>query len=84
MPRPIVPDTTFLIALTRRQESLHAFIRNLRTRQMYISSVVIAELYAGARSQEDAALVDPIVRAASCLLNRLGRRSRGRPRRLRG
>ncbi len=64
MARPQVPDTTELIRLIRNPSSLGEFYRSIVAGHLYLCSVVAAELYAGTRSAEDAALLDRIVAAA--------------------
>ncbi len=63
MPRPLVPDTTALIAAIRNPRSglLDLIIRG----QVWLSSVVACELYAGTRSQEERHLLDRLVRGAT-------------------
>ncbi|MBI3974077.1 MAG: PIN domain-containing protein [Chloroflexi bacterium] len=63
MTRPRVPDTTLFIQALRRPESLADLFRSIATGRVWLSSVVIAELYAGTRSPDDALLVNRIVAA---------------------
>jgi predicted nucleic acid-binding protein len=61
--RPLVPDTTaFVNAIRRAQQSFFdAIVRG----QIWLSSVVVCELYAGTRSRDEARLLDRLVRGAS-------------------
>ena len=63
MPRPLVPDTTEVIGAIRdpRSTLLDAIARG----QVWLSSVVACELYAGTRSQEERLLLDRLVRGAA-------------------
>lgn len=63
MARPLVPDTTALIAAIRdpRSALLDAMVRG----QVWLSSVVACELYAGTRSSDERQLLDRLVRGAA-------------------
>lgn len=63
MPRPLVPDTTALIAAIRdpRSTLLDAILRG----QVWLSSVVACELYAGTRGPDERQLLDRLVRGAA-------------------
>ena len=63
MPRPLVPDTTEVIRAIRAPRSplLDALARG----QVWFSSVVACELYAGTRSIEERRLLDRLVRGAT-------------------
>jgi predicted nucleic acid-binding protein len=62
--RALVPDTTFFIDVIRRLEKLPALQNAIASGRLYISAVVVAELYAGTRAREEALQVDRIVQAA--------------------
>jgi predicted nucleic acid-binding protein len=62
--RALVPDTTFFIDVIRRLEKLPALQNAIASGRLYISAVVVAELYAGIRAREEALQVDRIVQAA--------------------
>jgi predicted nucleic acid-binding protein len=61
--RPEIPDTSALLDVVRRPEHWPALQRSLLTGQVWLSTVVVAELYAGTRGPEDAQLLDRIVAA---------------------
>jgi predicted nucleic acid-binding protein len=61
--RPEVLDTTVWLAVLRQPERWPALERSLRSGRAWLSSVVVAELYAGTRSPEDTHLLDRIVAA---------------------
>ncbi len=63
MARPEVPDTSVLIATLRSPDRWPAFQRSLQSGRIWLSSVAVAELYAGTRSPEDATWIDRIVSA---------------------
>lgn len=63
MARPEVPDTSVLIQVIRDPETWPAFHHALATGRIWLSSVVVAELYAGTRSREDALFVEQITAA---------------------
>lgn len=58
MARPELPDTTVFIRLARAGTGLGAFLPRMRNGGVWLSSVVLAELYAGTRSTEEARLLD--------------------------
>src|SRR5215211_6783614 len=61
MARPEVPDTSALLDSIRRPERWPALLRSLQSGQIWLSSVVLAELYAGTRSPHDRLILDRIV-----------------------
>ncbi len=63
MARPEVPDTTVLIPLLRDPRRLPTFQRAFATGRIWLSSVVMGELYAGTRSPDDALYVDRLMAA---------------------
>ena len=63
MARPEVPDTSALLDAVRRRDRWPALQRSLQTGRVWLSSVVLAELYAGTRSAEESLLLDRIVSA---------------------
>jgi predicted nucleic acid-binding protein len=67
--RPEVPDTSALLDAVRRPEQWPALRRSLASGRVWLSSVVVTELYAGTRSPEEARLLDRIVAA----MERVGR-----------
>ncbi len=69
MARPEVPDTSALLDAVRRPERWPALQRSLESGRTWLSSVVVAELYAGTRSPQDALVLDRIVAA----MRRVGR-----------
>ena len=56
-PRSEVPDTTVLITVIRRPELWLEFRKGLRSGRTWLSTVVVAELYAGTRSRDEAAVI---------------------------
>ena len=58
MARPLLLDTTALVAAIRDQARLPALRRAALSSRSYLTSVTIAELQAGARSPQQAALID--------------------------
>ena len=58
MARPELPDTTVFIRLAHAGAGLGAFLLRMRNGGVWLSSVVLAELYAGTRSTEEARLLD--------------------------
>jgi predicted nucleic acid-binding protein len=60
MARPEVPDTSAILDALRRPERWPALERSLLAGQVWLSSVVMAELYAGTRSRDDQAILDRI------------------------
>jgi predicted nucleic acid-binding protein len=58
-----VPDTGVLIQVVRDAAAEPAFLRAIASGRRWLSSVVVAELYAGTRSREDALVVDRMVAA---------------------
>lgn len=63
MARAEVPDTTYLIQVLRDPDEWPAFQRALAAGRLWLSSVAVAELFAGTRSSEDAQAVNRIVAA---------------------
>ena len=63
MPRPLIPDTTELIAAIRSPRP--TFFDTIMHGQVWLSSVVACELYAGTRSQQERQLLDKLVRGAA-------------------
>ena len=63
MARPQVPDTSAVLDALRRTDRWPALQRSLWGGRTWLSSVVVAELYAGTRSPADAAALDRIVAA---------------------
>ncbi|MCL5959735.1 MAG: PIN domain-containing protein [Chloroflexi bacterium] len=63
MARPEVPDTSVLIRLMRHPSMWPRFQKDLSSGRIWLSAVVVAELYAGTRSAEEAWLLDRIVAA---------------------
>ncbi|CAA9556400.1 MAG: hypothetical protein AVDCRST_MAG18-706 [uncultured Thermomicrobiales bacterium] len=58
MPRPLLFDTTVFIATIRDPARLPTLQRAATTRCCYLTAVTVAELYAGARSPRQTALID--------------------------
>jgi predicted nucleic acid-binding protein len=58
-----VPDTTVFVELIREPRNLEDFLQSVERGQIYLSSVVAMELYAGTRSREEALVIDQIVNA---------------------
>jgi predicted nucleic acid-binding protein len=67
--RPEVPDTSALLDAVRRPDRWPALRRSLQSGHVWLSAVVVAELYAGTRSADDALFLDRIVAA----MQRVGR-----------
>ncbi|TAK33324.1 MAG: type II toxin-antitoxin system VapC family toxin [Chloroflexota bacterium] len=65
MARAQIPDTSVLIQVFRDPDMWPSFQQSLASGRVWLSSVVVAELYAGTRSREDARLLDRIVGAMS-------------------
>jgi predicted nucleic acid-binding protein len=63
MARAEVPDTSVLIHVIRDPTAWPTFEQALVSGRLWLSSVVVAELYAGTRSREDALLVNRIAAA---------------------
>ena len=63
MARAEVPDTGVFIQLMRTHALWPAFRQSIASGRIWLSSVVVAELYAGTRSREDALLLDRMVAA---------------------
>lgn len=57
MTRPLLFDTTVLVAALRDEARLAALRRLAATRRCHLTAVTVAELQAGARSREQAAAV---------------------------
>ena len=70
MARPEIPDTSALIQAIRRPERWSMIFRSMQTGQVWLSSVVLAELYVGTRSPDDRVLLDRLAVAAR-RMNRL-------------
>ncbi len=68
-PRSEVPDTTVLIAVIRDARARSEFLKEVRSGDVWLSTVVAAELYAGTHSREDSQALDRLVAA----MERLGR-----------
>ena len=62
MPRPLVPDTTVLVAAIRDAD--RTLLGAISRRRVWLSAVVICELYAGTRSAGGAALIHRLSRDA--------------------
>jgi predicted nucleic acid-binding protein len=60
--RPLVPDTTAFIAAIR--QARRPFFEAVLRGQVWLSTVVVCELYAGTRSQQEARLLDQLVHGA--------------------
>jgi predicted nucleic acid-binding protein len=67
MPRPIVADTTIFIRYLRSGAGEDFIQQEIATRRLWLSSVVVGELYAGTRSPDDARSLDNFVRAMTRL-----------------
>jgi predicted nucleic acid-binding protein len=65
MPRDEVPDTSVLVYAQRQRETWPTIHRAIASDRTWLSSVAIAELYAGTRSRDDTALLDRLVRLAA-------------------
>lgn len=63
MARPEIHDTSALLDAVRRPDRWPPLLRSLQSGQLWMSSVVLAELYAGTRSPEDRSILDRIVMA---------------------
>lgn len=63
MARDEVPDTGILIQAIRNAAARPAFLHTVASGRRWLSSVAVAELYAGTRSHDDALVVDRIVAA---------------------
>lgn len=61
MARPVVLDTTEFIETLRHPDRVPALTRAYRFRRLWLTSVTVAELYAGARSAREARVLDRIV-----------------------
>lgn len=61
MARPVVLDTTEFIGALRRPDRLPALTRAVRLRRLWLTSITVAELYAGTRSVRDARHLDRVV-----------------------
>ena len=62
MPRPLVADTTVLVAAIRSLD--RTVLGAIGRRRVWLSAVVICELYAGTRSAGEAALISQLSRDA--------------------
>jgi predicted nucleic acid-binding protein len=63
MPRPLVPDTTIFVQYFRSGRNEDGLHQEIARGRLWLSTVVIAELYAGTRSREDARILDRFVAA---------------------
>jgi len=63
MARAEIPDTSALLEAIRRPERWPVFLQSLRSGQVWLSSVALAELYAGTRSPEDRLILDRVATA---------------------
>ncbi|MDO8673433.1 MAG: PIN domain-containing protein [Dehalococcoidia bacterium] len=63
--RAQIPDTSVLIQFIRDPDMWPSFQKALASGRVWLSSVVVAELYAGTRSPGDAQFLDSIVGALS-------------------
>ena len=61
--RPEIPDTSALLDSLRHPDRWPGLLRSLQSGRVWLSTVVLAELYAGTRSPEDARILDRIVTA---------------------
>lgn len=61
MARPAILDTTMIIEGLRHPERQPALIRAFRLRTIWLTSVTVAELYAGCRSVQEARILDRLV-----------------------
>jgi predicted nucleic acid-binding protein len=59
--RPQIPDTGVFIAAIRDLDRWWALERSLASGQLWLSSVVVCELYAGTRSPDDALRINRII-----------------------
>jgi predicted nucleic acid-binding protein len=64
MARPEIPDTSALVQAVRRPERWPTMFRSIQTGQVWLSSVVLAELYVGTHSGDDQMILDRITLAA--------------------
>jgi predicted nucleic acid-binding protein len=67
--RPVVPDTSVFIQLFSSDRPERAILQAIASGELWLSSCVLAELYAGTRSREEARLLDRLV----VIIDRLGR-----------
>ena len=58
MARPEIPDTTVFVRLARAGASLGGFLLRVRSGDTWLSSVVLTELYAGTRTQDESRILD--------------------------
>lgn len=63
MARPEIPDTSVFIRVIREPKVWPGFQEGLTSGRIWLSSVVVAELYAGTRSREDGELIDRVAQA---------------------
>jgi len=61
--RPLICDTTLLIAVLGEPAAVPGFVRSFLGRQVYLPAVALAEVYAGTRGPRDGRLVDQIAHA---------------------
>ena len=64
MARPEIPDTSALIQAIRRPERWSAMFRFVKSGQVWLSSVALAELYVGTHSRDDRTILDRITLSA--------------------
>lgn len=62
MPRPFLFDTTALIAAIRDPRRMDGFRRAAGSQRYYLSAITIAELQAGVRTAQQAALIEQLAR----------------------
>jgi predicted nucleic acid-binding protein len=63
LPRPRVPDTTYYVDAIRRARE--EFFVAVSRREVWLSAVVVCELYAGSRSADEGQLLGQLVRGAA-------------------
>jgi predicted nucleic acid-binding protein len=61
MARPVILDTTVMIEALRHPDRLPPLTGAIRFRRAWITSVTVAELYAGTRSAREARVLDRVV-----------------------
>lgn len=60
MPHPEIPDTSVLISIIRDQSGWSEFQRRLASGAIWLSTVVMAELYVGTRSVDESRILDRV------------------------